>query len=78
MPTNIFKYQMLLELKEAFSTALRGRTKLTAARKYSEEEDSWLPCCSSGFSDMNYADAKAFKSAWDIFDCTCIKVPAKA
>jgi len=48
---------------------------------YSEEEvkeDSWLPCCSGGFSDLNYADAKAFKSARGVFDCTCFIVPAKA
>jgi hypothetical protein len=48
---------------------------------YSEEEekeDSWLPCCYGGFSDLNYADAKAFKSARGVFDCTCFIVPAKA
>lgn len=27
---------------------------------------------------MNYEDAKAFKSAEGIFDCTCFKVPSKA
>ena len=43
-----------------------------------EEEDSWLPCCSGGFSDLNYADTKAFKSARGVFDCTCFNVPAKA
>ncbi len=43
-----------------------------------EKEDSWLPCCSGGFSDMNYADAKDFESARGIFDCTCVKVPGKA
>jgi hypothetical protein len=43
-----------------------------------EKEDSWLPCCSGGFSDMNYADANAFKSAKGVFDCTCFIVPAKA
>ena len=43
-----------------------------------EKEDSWLPCCSGGFIDMNYEDAKAFKSAEGIFDCTCFKVPSKA
>ena len=39
-----------------------------------EEEDSWLPCCSGGFIDMNYADTKAFKSARGVFDCTCFIV----
>ena len=43
-----------------------------------EREDSWLPCCSGGFSDMNYIDAKAFKSARGIFDCTCFKAPSEA
>ena len=37
--------------------------------------DEWLPCCSGGFSDMNYLDKKPFKSATGIFDCTCFKVP---
>jgi len=41
-------------------------------------EDPWLPCCSAGFMDMNYEDAKAFKSAKGIFDCTCFNVPGKA
>ncbi len=48
---------------------------------YSEDEekvDIWLPCCSGGFSDMNYADKNAFKSAKGVFDCTCFIVPAKA
>lgn len=43
-----------------------------------EKEDSWLPCCSGGFGDMNYADKNAFKSARGVFDCTCFIVPAKA
>jgi hypothetical protein len=66
---NAYKY---IQISDAFGT------ELTAAGKYSEEEDSWLPCCSRGLSDMNYADANAFKSAREILDCTCIKVPAKA
>jgi hypothetical protein len=41
-------------------------------------EDPWLPCCSGGFMDMNYEDAKAFKSAKGVFDYTCFKVPSKA
>jgi hypothetical protein len=48
---------------------------------YSEEEekeDPWLPCCSGGFNDLNYEDAKTFKSAKGIFDCTCFIVPVKA
>ncbi len=43
-----------------------------------EKEDFWLPCCFGGFSDMNYADAKDFKSARGVFDCTCFKAPSSA
>jgi hypothetical protein len=43
-----------------------------------EKEDYWLPCCSGGFDDLNYADARAFKSASGIFDCTCFRIPDKA
>ncbi|MGV8174410.1 MAG: hypothetical protein ACP5OU_01765 [Methanothrix sp.] len=43
-----------------------------------EELDSWLPCCSGGFSDMSYLDAETFKSASGIFDCTCFRVQEKA
>ena len=37
----------------------------------SRTEDSWLPCCSGGFSSMNPLDQRAFKSAKGVFDCTC-------
>jgi len=40
--------------------------------------DDWLPCCSSGFSDMNILDKKPFKSATGIFDCTCFVAPNNA
>jgi hypothetical protein len=43
-----------------------------------EKEDPWLPCCFRGFNDMNYTDAKAFKSSAGIFDCTCFQVPSRA
>jgi hypothetical protein len=43
-----------------------------------ERDDLWLPCCSGGFSDMNYVDTKVFKSAKGIFDCTCFKAPSEA
>jgi hypothetical protein len=43
-----------------------------------EMEDSWLPCCEGGFSDLNYEDSRTFKSAKGIFDCTCFNVPTKA
>jgi hypothetical protein len=41
--------------------------------------DSWLPCCSGGWEDMNYYDHKEFgASAKGIFDCTCTKDSATA
>ena len=46
--------------------------------KRHQERDDWLPCCSGGFASMNPSDAKPFKSAKGIFDCTCSKVPDKA
>lgn len=38
----------------------------------------WLPCCFSGFDDMNPLDKKVFKSATGVFDCTCFKAPTVA
>jgi len=43
-----------------------------------QKTDDWLPCCFGGFADMHYSDAKYFKSAKGIFDCTCFKVPTQA
>jgi hypothetical protein len=70
----------LIELDEDYlgNFHIKKNMDLYTYSKEEEKEDSWLPCCSGGFSYMNYADAEAFKSARDIFDCTCIKVPAKA
>ena len=45
---------------------------------WKREADDWLPCCSGGFADMNYADKKIWKSATGVFDCTCFKAPAQA
>jgi hypothetical protein len=70
----------LIELDEVYVGSFHIKKNMNLYT-YSEEEvkvDSWLPCCYGGFSDMNYADAKAFKSARSIFDCTCFKVPDKA
>ncbi|RQW77865.1 MAG: hypothetical protein EHM14_13405 [Methanothrix sp.] len=42
-------------------------------------EDSWLPCCSSGWVDITYSDKKSFGAdSKGIFDCTCYKEPTKA
>lgn len=69
-----------IELDEDYvgSFNIKRRVNLYTSTDEEELEDSWLPCCSGGFSDMNYADAKAFKSARGIFDCTCFNVPDKA
>jgi hypothetical protein len=70
----------LIELDEDYvgSFHLKKNMNLHTYLEEEEKEDSWLPCCSGGFSNMNYADAKAFKSAKGIFDCTCFRVPIKA
>ena len=43
--------------------------------KLKQQSDEWLPCCSSGFGDINYLDQEQFKSAKGIFDCTCSVQP---
>ncbi|MDD1749408.1 MAG: hypothetical protein LUO89_05970 [Methanothrix sp.] len=70
----------LIELDEDYigNFHIKKNMNIYTYSEEEEKEDSWLPCCSGGFSDLNYADAKAFKSARGIFDCTCFKVPAKA
>lgn len=70
----------LIELDEDYvgNFHIKKNMNLYTYSEEEEKEDSWLPCCSGGFSDMNYADARAFKSARGVFDCTCFKVPDKA
>jgi len=42
----------------------------------SRNDDSWLPCCSGGWSNMRLADKKGFgTSAKGVFDCSCYNVP---
>ena len=36
------------------------------------EDESWLPCCSEGWIDMNPLD-KIDHSAESVFDCTCFR-----
>ncbi len=69
----------LIELDEDYAGSfhIKKNMNLYTYSDDKEREDSWLPCCSGGFSDMNYADAKVFGSARGIFDCTCVKVPGK-
>jgi hypothetical protein len=70
----------LIELDENYigSYNIKKNMNLYTYSDDIEKEDSWLPCCSGGFSDMNYEDANAIKSASDVFDCTCFKVPGEA
>ena len=70
----------LIELDEDYvgNFHIKKNMNLTTYAKEKEKEDSWLPCCFGGFSDMNYLDAKAFKSAGGVFDCTCFKAPILA
>lgn len=70
----------LIELSEDYegSYHIKNNMNLYTYSDDKEKEDSWLPCCFGGFSDMNYADAKDFASARGVFDCTCFKVPSKA
>jgi hypothetical protein len=70
----------LIELDEDYigSYNIKKNMNLYTYSDDIEKEDSWLPCCSGGFSDMNYEDANAIKSASDVFDCTCFNVPGKA
>jgi hypothetical protein len=70
----------LIELDEEYrgNFHIRKNMNLYTYSEEEEKEDPWLPCCSGGFSDINYSDAKAFESASGVFDCTCFKVTAKA
>ncbi len=65
----------LIELDQDYvgNFHIKKNMTLSASSEDEEKEDSWLPCCSGGFNDMNYEDAKAFKSARGVFDCTCFK-----
>ena len=70
----------LIEIEEDYMGSYHFEKNMTLSMVEEEEEkeDSWLPCCQGGFSDMNNMDAKALQSAKGIFDCTCFKVPGKA
>jgi hypothetical protein len=71
----------LIEVDEEYVGTYHIAKKMdlsTYAPDPEENEDFWLPCCSGGFDDLNYLDARVFKSASGIFDCTCFKVPDKA
>ncbi len=66
----------LIELDEEYvgSYHIKKNMNLYTYSDDNEKEDSWLPCCYGGFIDMNYEDAKAFKSVEGIFDCACYEM----
>ena len=70
----------LIEMDEDYTGSfhITKNMNLTTHSEEEEKEDLWLPCCYGGFGDLNYADARVFKSARGIFDCTCFIVPSKA
>jgi hypothetical protein len=70
----------LIDIDEDYMGSYHFEKNMTLSmiEEEEEKEDSWLPCCHGGFSDMNNMDAKALQSAKGIFDCTCFKVPGKA
>jgi hypothetical protein len=70
----------LIELDEDYvgNFHIKKKMNLYTYSEEEEEEDLWLPCCYGGFSDLNYADAKLFKSARGVFDCTCFTASSKA
>lgn len=70
----------LIEMDEDYvgNFHIKKNMNLYTCSEEEVEEDLWLPCCYGGFSDMNYAEARTFKSSRVIFDCTCFQVPAIA
>jgi hypothetical protein len=70
-------HKPLIELDEDYAGSfhIKKNMNLTIHTEEEEEEESWLPCCNGGFSDLNFADAEAFNSARGIFDCTCFRQP---
>jgi hypothetical protein len=41
------------------------------------EDEFWLPCCSSQWTDMNFGNAES-RTAKSVFDCTCIEADKKS
>ena len=50
--------------------SIRMKSRFNLARN----DDSWLPCCSGGFTSMSAADRKTLKSAKGVFNCSCYEV----
>lgn len=54
---------------------IRMKSRFDLARN----DDSWLPCCSSGWSDIRLPDKNDFGvSTKGVFDCSCYNVPSTA
>ncbi len=69
-----------IDVDQIYTGTFEFATKmnLTVPVYKSQSGEPWLPCCFSGWGDMEYYDLKAFgSSAKRIFDCTCPNVPAK-
>jgi hypothetical protein len=69
------KYETLSESEERYvgdyNITRKIRMKSDHYRQKLEDE-SWLPCCSEGWNDMNPLD-KIDHSAESVFDCTCFR-----
>jgi hypothetical protein len=68
-------YAPLSESEERYVGDYHITRKLAMKSNYSinkEEADSWLPCCSNGWANMNPLD-QVGHSAESVFDCTCFK-----
>jgi hypothetical protein len=73
-------YNPAIEIDEDYWGTYHIEKNMTLEVPYylSQKSDDWLPCCFSGFDDMRTSDAKYFKSAAGVFDCTCFKAPTQA
>jgi hypothetical protein len=70
-----------IDLDQVYTGTFDFATKmnLTLPVYKSVSADSWLPCCSDGWSDLMYSYKKDFGvDAKEIFDCTCPKGLTKA
>ncbi|RQW80962.1 MAG: hypothetical protein EHM14_02875 [Methanothrix sp.] len=55
---------------------LGRRSVVRESSNLARNDDSWLPCCSGGWSSMSPADRKTLKSAKSVFVCGCCEVPS--
>lgn len=65
-----------IDIDQIYTGTFDFATKMNLTLPVTEisDEDSWLPCCSGSWENMNYLDQKSFGAdAKKIFDCTCLK-----